>query len=461
MPDATSMTAEAALARFVVTLDHREVPGEVLETVKNIVLAVAGTAVGGAGEEGVDDLRALLLEQGGKPEATVLVYGDRLPAKSAAMLNSMMARALDYCDAMVPGVHLGSSIVPAALVAAEQAGGVTGSEWLSALTAGLEVGSRLNVSEQAYGGRDPTGVAALFAATAAAARILRLDERQTLHALALGFNRCAGSVQSNVDASLAVRLIQGWTTEAAIDCVRLAQLGFTGPVNFIDGVFGYSRIFARGESMGRDFIEGLGERFTLQQTMFKRYPSCGLTQGATDLALQAAREAGASPQTIVSAEIRLPAFARRIVGGSFKLGSTPRVNAQFSAQFCVANAWVRGASKLDHFRHGNVGDPEILRLIERIRVVEDESLNASHQSAVGLAVRTKTGDFENTLQVSPGFPPNKLSAAEHLMHFRDCMQYAAKPLSPAQQERIPELIFNMEDLPDARQFLPEFIAKSV
>ena len=83
MSDPQSLSAEAALARYVVTLDHRKVPQDVLQTVKNIVLAVAGTTVAGVGEEGVDDLRALLLDQGGKPEATGALAATPQPRQSS------------------------------------------------------------------------------------------------------------------------------------------------------------------------------------------------------------------------------------------------------------------------------------------------------------------------------------------------------------------------------------------
>ncbi len=70
---------------------------------------------------------------------------------------------------MAPGIHIGSSLVPAALAAAELA----------------------------------------------AARILKLSPARTRHALALAFNRCGGSFQSNIDGSLAVRAIPGWVVRRA------------------------------------------------------------------------------------------------------------------------------------------------------------------------------------------------------------------------------------------------------
>lgn len=239
------MTPEERLARLVCELDARDVPDDAGRIVRLVLMAASGTAVAGADEDGVAPLRALLRERGGKAEASTFVFADRLPLSSAALLNGVMCRALDYCDAMLPGLHIGSSLIPAAFAAAELAGGCSGRDFFAALAAGAELGARFNLDEAQYDGFDPTGVAAVFASTAAVARILGLTPQQTLHALALAFNRCGGSFQSNVDGSLAVRVIQGWVAETGVHCAQLARCGISGPAGFLSGVYGYAHLYGR------------------------------------------------------------------------------------------------------------------------------------------------------------------------------------------------------------------------
>ena len=69
---AAPMTPEQRLARFVVQQPAAAVPAEARATVRHIVRAVAGTALAGAGEDGIAALRQLLLERGGAPQATLL-----------------------------------------------------------------------------------------------------------------------------------------------------------------------------------------------------------------------------------------------------------------------------------------------------------------------------------------------------------------------------------------------------
>jgi len=445
------MKIETQLAEFVCAQQARDVPAPAQRVLRQMLMAVCGTALAGAAEDGIAPLRALLRERGGAPQAGTFVFGDRLPASAAARFNGTLCRALDYCDAMAPGPHIGSSLLPAALAAAELAGGVSGAEFVAALAAGAELASRLNLSESQYDGFDPTGVLVVFAATAAASRVLKLTPTQTLHALALAFNRCGGSFQSNVDGTLAVRIVQGWVAETGVDCAQMAQRGITGPPNFIGGHYGYAHLYGRGRFDVASVMAGLGTEWRLQRVVFKKYPSCGVTQGVTELALALVREEGLHAEAMASAEVRLPPYAHKLVGHAFRIGSNPRVDAQFSAAYCVANAIVRRASKLAHFAPAAVADADVGRLIERIAVVSDPTLDARGHTAVDLKVTTTGGRvLQRVLDVAPGFPGAELSDAQHRARFDDCMAYAPHALPAAQVQRLLDAIDQVDVLDDAR-----------
>lgn len=206
------MEAEKKLAHYVTDTKYDDLPGEPVDIIRNVILTVLGTTLAGAAADGCRALVTQIQEWGGKEEATILVHGGKVPAYNAALANSVMARALNFCDAMSPGIHIGSSSVPTALATAELMGGCGGEEFLTALVLGTEIAARIN-SVSDYDGFDPTGVCGIFAATAVAGRILRLNSQQMLNALALAFNRAGGSFQSNIDGSLAVRVIQGFVSQ--------------------------------------------------------------------------------------------------------------------------------------------------------------------------------------------------------------------------------------------------------
>jgi 2-methylcitrate dehydratase PrpD len=450
---------EQRLARFVTDLRLDAVPADAQRVLRRIVLAVTGTGFAGAAEDGVAALRALLRDAGGAPQATTFVFGDRLPAAAAAQFNATLCRALDFCDAMAPGPHIGAAGNSAALAAAELAGGCSGPEFMAALVAGAELSSRFNLSEAQYNGFDPTGIVVGFAAAAAAARILRLTPEQTLHALALVFNRCGGSFQSHVDGSLGVRIVQGWVAQAGVQCAQMAQRGITGPVNFLTGHYGYAHLYGRRAFDVDGVVRGLGSDWKLHNVVFKKYPSCGVTQGVTELTLALVAELKLQPADVRAALVRLPPYAHRLVGHAFQLGANPRVDAQFSAAYCVANALVRGSSQLQHFAPAQVRDPALHDMIGRIRVIADAGLDVRGHAAVDLVVTTTDGrQHARQLDIPPGFPGAGLTDAQHLARFRDCLAYAPHPPSETQVDHLLHTLDTLPALNDVRELLPLLVS---
>jgi 2-methylcitrate dehydratase PrpD len=424
---------ERQLAEFAQGLTLDQVPPEAQRVVQRMVMSVIGTGIAGAAEDGVVALLDLLREAGGTPQATTLIYGHKLPAAAAAQFNATLCRALDFCDAMAPGPHIGAALFPAALAAAELVGGCSGETFMAALVAGAEISSRLNLSEAQYDGFDPTGIAVVFSATAAASRIMGLTVEQTHQALALAFNRCGGSFQSHVDGSLGVRIVQGWVAQAGVQCAQMAQRGITGPAQFLSGHYGYGHLYGRDTLDLSAVVAGLGREWRLHRVVFKKYPSCGVTQGVTELTLSLIQAHGLRAEDVASAEVRLPPYAHRLVGHDFKVGANPRVDAQFSAAYCVANALVRGASRLQHFAPAQVHDAQVQDLARQIRVIADPALDARGHTAVDLSITTRSAQtWHQSLDIAPGFPGADLTDAQHLARFEDCLVYAPHPPSRKQ-----------------------------
>lgn len=448
------MESERKLVEYICTSSFEDIPPEPLDVVKNMVLTVLGTTIAGAKAEGCEPLVDFYRGLGGAAEATILNYGGKIPAENAALVNGVMARALDFCDAVEPGLHIGSSVVPAALATAELAGFCSGRNFLTALALGTEVAARLNLTEAAYDGFDPTGVCAVFAAAAAAAKILQLDPEQTWNTMALAFNKSGGSFQSNIDGSLAVRVIQGWVAQSGVSCARFARAGITGPTRFLEGIYGYFHLYGKDLLSPEAAVDGLGEKFELQNLMFKKFPSCGGTLGSTEVILNLIEENRLEPEMIDHIDVTVPPYIHKLVGHDFQIGDNPRVNAQFSIQYCVANALIRKSSKLDHFEEASVRNPEIMPLARKVRVIADSALDARGHTALDMQVFTTRGDtYLKKMDIAPGFPGNPLTQAEHEARFWDCMNFAARPVEKQTAEKIISLVGQLEKLEDVRNLI--------
>ena len=449
------MEIEKKLIDYVVHTGFEDIPDKAIETIKHMVLTVLGTTIAGSRAEGCETLVRFYKEMGGEEEATIFIHGGKVPAQHAVLVNSVMARALDFDDAMAPGIHIGASAVPSGFAAAELAGGCSGRDFLAALVMGVETAARLNLTESTYDGFDPTGLCSVFASTVAASRILGLDDSQTWNALALAFNRSGGSFQSNIDGSLAVRVIQGWVAQSGIMCSQFARLGITGPKNFLEGIYGYFHLYGRDEIDPQSILNGLGERFELEKTIFKKYPSCGLTLGSTETILTMIKEYDLKAETIDSIKVTVPPYAHKLVGHPFEIGDNPRVNAQFSIQYCVASALLRGSSKLGHFEESAVEDPDVLALANKIHVTPDASLDKRGHTALDMKVlTTEGGEYLKQMDIAPGFPGNPLSQEEHEQHYWDCIDFSSQTLSKNKTQEIVSQVSQIEELGDMREMIP-------
>jgi 2-methylcitrate dehydratase PrpD len=449
------MGLEKVFAEYVSGARFEHLPKEPVDTTKNLILTVLGTTIGGATAEGCEAVVHQVKEWGGRGEATILIHGGKVPAHNAAFANSVMARALDFCDGMTPGIHLGSSSVPTAIATAELAGGCNGKEFLTALVAGNEVAARLNLSASAYNGFDPTGVCSIFASTAIAGKIMRLDAKQMLNALALAFNRSGGSFQSNIDGSLAVRVIQGFVSQSGILCAQLARLGITGPENFLEGVYGYFHLYARDDYSAQTVLANLGKRFKMDNFLFKKYPSCGGTLASTDAILELMKENNLTPEDVDQIVVRVTPAVYNLTGHPFKIGGNPKVDAQFSIQYCVANALLRKRPELKHFDEPFVRDPQIMELVNKIQVTPDASLKERDHRTADMRVTTKDGRTCQTIVDTPrGYPENPLTEEEHHERFQSCIRYAGKPLPGENIEKIVSLVNQIEEVQDVRTLVP-------
>jgi 2-methylcitrate dehydratase PrpD len=450
-----TVSLEEVLSRYITESKFAEIPAEAILVAKRTVLNNLGTIIAGAKETGIGPLVDQARDRGGKPEATILMYGGKVPAYNAGFVNSVMARALDFDDSIMPGVHIGASAVPAALAVAELTGGCSGREFLAALIMGTEVSARLNLSDEQYNGFDPTGVCAVFAAAAVAGRLLGLNSRQIRHALALAFNRSAGSYQSHISGALAVRLTQGFVSQTGIQCAQLAKIGMTGPEDFLDGIYGYFHLYGKDKGNNGAVLEGLGHRYELTRTMFKKYPSCGATQGSVEAILELLRQCHFSEREVASIEVYVTPATHRLAGKDFQIRANPRVDAQFNIQYCVASALLRKSSRLEHFDRAMVTEPEIARVAGKVRVLVDPALDAKGLTAVSLLVKTTDGTvYRSSLDIAPGFPGNPLTDEDHHCRFQECIEYAAGYYPSENLPGIISLVDRLEEVEDVRGLVP-------
>src|SRR5215475_8888629 len=136
--------ATQALAQFATSLRHEDLPQDVKEHCKNVLLDTLACALAGHQGEETHQVAGLASALGQSDEASV-IGGDRLSLAGATLLNGYLVTAVTMCDVHRPTLtHITPEVVPAALAVAER-DGLGGRDLLVALAAGFEVTPRVGI----------------------------------------------------------------------------------------------------------------------------------------------------------------------------------------------------------------------------------------------------------------------------------------------------------------------------
>ena len=365
-----------ALASFSATVNWRDLPVELREKVVDHVVDAIGVMYSGIAVDACAQARRAASLWGQSDEATVIGTQLRLPAPSAAFINALHARIHTFDDTYEPGtLHTGSAVVSAALALAEKHQ-IDGETFLSAVIVGYEVAERVAaaVSPRHYAsGFHNTGTCAVFGATAAASRMLKLAPVAIAEAFGLAGAAAGGLRQHQIDGSMFDSAFHG--ARAAQSGIMAAQLraeGVRGPAAILEGPMGFCSVMAPERNIDR-LVEGLGEQYEFAKTTIKPYPTCRFVHGPIEAALTLKRKHGIDPAAI--REITLATFKQ-----SIEVSNRPTLNSSFDAvvshQYAIALAIVKEKVELAEIINYERGDPQALSLMKKVRVIHDSALEA-------------------------------------------------------------------------------------
>lgn len=465
-PAITPVTAHAefaaTFAEFSATLRLSDLPGDVTKAARVNLLDTLACAIAGSNAPGVAEVAGLARSWGGAPQALVWCSNDRLPAHHAAWVNGMMAHARDFDDTHDAAVlHAGVSVIPAALAAAELNPAASGADLLAAIVAGLELVCRLGMATTAgiiETGYIYTSLFGYFGATAAAARVMGLDARQTQNALGIAYSQVAGTHQVTRDAATTKRMQPGFAAKAALMSVQLALCEIRGAQNSFDGVDGLFRTYLHGAYDPAALRAGLGERFEMTALSYKPYPCCRFNHTAIDAALAIARQPGFDPAGIerVTVGVNHQAYEAVCTPAEMRRHPTTVVQAQFSIPFTVACALVDGRVSLSHFTPEGLARPDILAVAARVACAVDEGIERDWSRSISptaLVVQAGKLVFQQRVDVPRGHPQAPMRQADIDAKLADCLACSGLAWPAGAASHLAGMVAGLAALPRARDLV--------
>ena len=381
------MTVADRYADYATTLAYEDIPAEVISHTKKLILDILANAIGGhewmeSGPVVVEGVRRLNRAGSG---ATVIATGEQMAPEWAILVNGTMAHSLDYDNHHAKGViHAGSSVVSAALAAAEEVG-ASGRDLVAAVVVGYEIACRLAMALGPHSSHEmgfhPTGTCATFACSAVIGKLRGQSATVISNALGLNGSQAAGSMQYVLNGAWNKRAHPGLAGHAAFIASTLAECGFVGAEAPIEGAQGFLQGYAlrpRPEAA----TATLGEEYETMNVAIKPFSLCRYTHMTLELLIDLGAELDLQPGDVDDVLIEMPTYGVQLCGSPIeaKRSPTSAVDAQFSAPFAAALALTERRAGMDVFRKvidGGLSD-EFRRIMSVTDVRSAPDLDAIH-----------------------------------------------------------------------------------
>ncbi|MFT7475648.1 MAG: 2-methylcitrate dehydratase PrpD [Verrucomicrobiales bacterium] len=343
-------------AAYATELTYDDLPDDVVRHTKKLILDIIANTIGGyewmeSGPKILEGVGRLNRSQGG---ATILATGQQMAPEWASLANGSFSHSLDYDNHHAKGViHAGSSVVNAALAAAEE-NDSDGKELITAVVVGYEIACRLAMGLGPHSSHEmgfhPTGTCATFASSAIIGRLRGVEPQVIVHAMGLNGSQAAGSMQYILNGAWNKRMHPGLAAHNGFVALSLAQSGFIGAADVFEGEQGFFQGYALRPTPDQATAT-LGSDYETMNVAIKPFSLCRYTHQTLDLLIELTNEREIDTADVNSILIEMPTYGVQLCGSPIEAKRTPTspVDAQFSGPYAAALALTEKRAGMDVF----------------------------------------------------------------------------------------------------------------
>ncbi len=449
-----SKSISQQISEFAVNLKYDDLPQDVVNEVKRYLYDSIGCAYGGYHTKDVNILRDIYKDMAGKGEATVIGFGDKIPAVNATLVNSLMIRALDFNDIYwKEDPSHPSDLISAALNVGEMVE-ASMKEVIVAIVLAYEFEQRLcefavpGVRERKWHHATITQ----FVSPIVAGKLLGLDVDQMTHAV--GIN---GSHNHTIGCPTAGKLtmmkntVDPMAVQSGVFAALMAQKGYSGTTEVFEGKEGFMDVFGPDWNLDK-LTGGLGIKYKILECSMKAFPTEALTHTHITATLKAITDNDIKHDDIERVTVTTIARACDILFDKHKYRPESRETADHSLPYCVAAAIVDRQITTNTFSDEKMKDPRIWDVIDKIKgeaSIEFEKMFPAKQPSK-VVVKTKDGkEFSEYLEYPKGDPREPMTMDDLNAKFN---ALSSELLSTERQNDIREMIFSCENM-DIKSFM--------
>jgi 2-methylcitrate dehydratase PrpD len=456
------------LATWVADLKFDDVPPNVIERAKHLLLDGVGCALVGAQLPWSRIATDAVLGLESPGDTVVIGTGHTTSAPAAAVLNGTFIQGFELDDfhPLAP-LHSGSLLIPALVSTAsarpEKTKPIRGAELLLGAIAGFEVGPRvgytLHGTQMLDRGWHSGPVFGTHSAAMASGKLRGLPPAQLEDALGLAGTQSAGLMAAQFEA-MSKRMHHGLAARNGFYAAGLAAAGYTGIKRVFEREYGgFLSVFGEGHDPDASLLTGqLGQRWETTIIMVKSYAAMGGLHGAIDAARQL--QSSIPPEDISKIDITVGETVYKHGWWLPERPLTP-IGAQMNIGYTTAAALLDGNVLPEQFTPARLDSDDIWSLIAATTVHLDESLahaDITQKFRTDVAVTTRDGAVHRARVDQPhGAPTDPVTNAELVAKFHSL---ADRVTSRGRADAIERAVVGLDDLDDV-DYLIDLLAAPV
>jgi 2-methylcitrate dehydratase len=448
-------------AEWVEGLGFADLDQDTIYHTKRILFDAIGCALGGHQAEDCEISLAVIEKMGGNPEATLIATGFRTNAYMAALANALMTRVMDFNDIYwKDDPSHPSDIIPAALAVGEREG-KSGKDLLLGVVIGHELEMRLcefpkpGIRERGWHHASLTQLVSPLVA----GKMLDLNPDQLTNSVGISgcHNFSLGAVAAG-KLTMMKNTVDPMATQSGVLAALLAQKGYIGTELIFEGKEGFCQQMGDGYDFDA-LTKGLGDSFKIKDCSYKAFPTEFLTQSPVTAALRLVKEKDIMWQDVEEVTVHTIHRAVDILADPTKYHPTTKETADHSMPYCVGAAIMDRMITPLQFKPERIADPKLIDLLQKIKVVADDKLEAEFpklQPSV-VDIKLKSGDkFSQRVDYAKGDPREEMTDDDLKDKFYGL---TADFMGDEQRDKIHDMIYNMDKVATIAEFMQALIVK--
>jgi 2-methylcitrate dehydratase PrpD len=444
------------LAEFAAGVTYDALPKEVKDQLYASLIDYVRVASIGERMEWSAWAAALAKRLGGTGGAHILFSKELTDPVRATFVNATYAGSIDADD-----THVGAMLHPGAIIfstafALAQDRKLGGAEVLAAVAAGYESMIRVALSIQPAHfrrGFQSTATCGVFGAGVAAAHLLfrgKDSAQRIAETIGIAASFSGGITQFYHSGSTVKRIHAAHAATEGLQAALMAEAGFTGPTDAIEGKDGYARAYA-GEWSPEVLTEGLGSVYRIPEVSIKPHAASARVQAAIEATARLCSEHRIDVARLRTIRLGIP----KVIQGRLTTNEPRDLQAaQKSEPYAVGLTLAKAkdlapgfALTVDDFERG-LADAQTVALTKRVEcVLDDDVERVSTAESVGAKLTLELGDGTSHsvfIEAPQGSVARPFANADHEARFRNEL---GRRLPPDACEK---LLASLRDLPTLR-----------